>query len=203
MKKPDYWQESIDYLRKKDKKLAKIIDKNKNYSLNSDKNSLESLLRSIVSQQISLKAAASIWQRIINLVDTATAHNILKAGAEELKTCGLSAQKAQYFINIAKHFKKNQINDKLYYSNRSYAEISDELIQIKGIGPWTVEMFAMFFLQEPDIMPLKDLGIIRAINQLYSVDGKDLEMAKIIAISNQWRPYRTVACLFLWLVVDN
>jgi DNA-3-methyladenine glycosylase II len=81
--------------------------------------------------------------------------------------------------------------------------VCDELISIKGVGPWTAQMFGMFYLMEPDIFPFKDLGIIRAINQLYSSPDKDLEMREIIDISNQWQPYRTIASLFLWRSVDN
>ena len=203
MKKPDYWYESLDYLCQHDEKLATIIDTHNDYVFSADKSALESLLGSIVSQQISVKAAASIWQRIVDLVGEITASKVIAVGVENLRLCGLSGRKAQYFLNIAEHFHKNQIDDKSYWNNRDYSNIYDELIQIRGIGPWTIEMFAMFFLQEPDILPLKDLGIIRAINRLYSDGNNDLEMSEIIEISNQWQPYRTVVSLFLWRSVDN
>jgi DNA-3-methyladenine glycosylase II len=203
MKKPEYWQESIDYLCQKDKKLAIIIKKHNDCVLTVRNNALESLLGSIVAQQISVKAAASIWGRIINIVGEITTSNVLEAGFDKLRACGLSNQKAQYFVNIAEHFKINQINDATHWQHRDYAEVCDELISIKGVGPWTAQMFGMFYLMEPDIFPFKDLGIIRAINQLYSSPDKDLEMREIIDISNQWQPYRTIASLFLWRSVDN
>jgi len=197
------WQEAIQYLSKKDKKLAKLIKSKQTYSVEFSQNSLESLLYSINSQQISFKAANTIWQKIVKLITPITVENILSTRKQYLKNCGLSAQKIQYFINIAQHFKKNKINDKLYWQNRNYNEIYQELIQIKGIGSWTIQMFAIFFLQEPDIMPIKDFGIIKAMKILYVKDGEKLEISQIIDISNQWRPFRTVACLFLWLLIDN
>ena len=158
---------------------------------------------SIVAQQISVKAAASIWARIVGVVGEITTANVLSAGFNKLRACGLSNQKSQYFINIAEHFKANKINDASHWQNRDYAEIVEELTSIKGVGPWTAQMFGMFYLLEPDIFPLKDLGIIRAINRFYSSGGSDLKMNEIIEISNQWQPYRTVAALFLWRFIDN
>jgi DNA-3-methyladenine glycosylase II len=203
MKKPDYWQESLDYLCQKDHKMAEIINKYNNDVFSTEKSALESLLGSIVSQQISVKAAASIWKRIIDLVGKITTLNVLAVGADNLRSCGLSNQKAQYFINIAEHFHTHTINNEAYWDDRDYAEIYEELIQIKGVGPWTIEMFGMFYLKEKDIFPLKDIGIIRAINQLYSNSENTLEMSEIIEISNQWKPYRTIAALFLWCSIDN
>ena len=203
MKKPDYWHESLDYLCNKDEKLAKVIKNNNDYVLTARENALESLLGSIVAQQISVKAAASIWARIIDVVGEITTSNVLGAGFDKLRACGLSNQKAQYFINIAEHFKTNKIKDTSHWQNRDYGGIVTELTSIKGVGPWTAQMFGMFYLLEPDILPFKDLGIIRAINQLYSSSDKDLEMSEIIDISNQWQPYRTVAALFLWRFIDN
>jgi len=203
MKKPHYWQESIEYLCNKDEKLAKVINNNNDCVLTARENALESLLGSIVAQQISVKAAASIWQRIVDVVGEITTANVLKAGFDKLRACGLSNQKTQYFINIAEHFKTNKIDDASHWENRNYSVIVTELTSIKGVGPWTAQMFGMFYLLEPDIFPLKDLGIIRAINRLYSDRNTDLEMSEIIEISNQWLPYRTVAALFLWRFIDG
>jgi len=203
MKKPDYWQESLDYLCQKDKNMAKIINKHNNDVFSTEKNALESLLGSIVSQQISVKAAASIWGRIVDLVGKITTSNVIAAGVDKLRSCGLSNQKAQYFVNIAEHFKIKKINGTSHWQHRDYSEIVEELTSIKGVGPWTAQMFGMFYLQEKDIFPLKDIGIIRAINRLYSDGVNDLEMSEIIEISNHWKPYRTIASVFLWRSIDN
>ena len=203
MKKPEYWQESIDYLSNIDAKLGELINKYSQSTLTARGDALETLMRSIVGQQISVKAAASVWQKIIDLLDEIKPDNVLLVGFDNLKSCGLSKQKTQYIINIAEHFKSHNINNESYWNDREFSNIYDELITIKGIGPWTAEMFGMFYLLERDIFPLKDLGILKAINQLYCVDGVPLRIDQVVAISNRWKPYRTVACWYLWRSIDN
>jgi len=203
MKKPEYWQESIDYLSNIDAKLGELINKYSQSTLTTRGDALETLMRSIVGQQISVKAAASVWQKIIDLLDEIKPDNVLLVGFENLRSCGLSKQKTQYIINIAEHFKSHNINDESYWCDREFSNIYDELITIKGIGPWTAEMFGMFYLLERDIFPLKDLGILRAINQLYCVDEVPLRIDQVVAISDRWKPYRTVACWYLWRSIDN
>ena len=203
MKKPEYWQESIDYLSNIDAKLGELINKYSQSTLTTHGDALETLMRSIVGQQISVKAAASVWQKIIDLLDEIKPDNVLLAGFENLRFCGLSKQKTQYILNIAEHFKSHNINDESYWNDREFSNIYDELITIKGIGPWTAEMFGMFYLLERDIFPLKDLGILKAINQLYCVDGIPLQIDQVVAISDRWKPYRTVASWYLWRSIDN
>jgi len=203
MKTPNYWQESIDFLQNNDKKLAKIIKQYSKSVLIGNNNSLETLIRSVVGQQISVKAAASVWQKMNSLIGKLSADNILSVNKEKLKSCGLSHQKTQYILNIANHYKINQIDDELYWKDREFSNIYNELISIKGIGPWTAEMFGMFYLLERDIFPIKDLGIIKAINQIYCVDEEPLNIEQIITISGRWKPYRTVACWYLWRSIDN
>ena len=111
-------------------------------------------------------------------------------------------KKTQYIINICNHFISFSINSHSYWEDKSYKHIYDELITIKGVGPWTAEMFGMFYLLEKDIFPIKDIGIIRAMNNIYG-DGESLSLEKIIEISEQWRPYRSVACWFLWRSIDS
>ena len=203
MKKPEYWQESIDYLSNIDAILRELINKYSQSTLTTHGDALETLMRSIVGQQISVKAAASVWQKIIDLLDEIKPDNVLLAGFENLRSCGLSKQKTQYILNIAEHFKSHNINDESYWNDREFSNIYDELITIKGIGPWTAEMFGMFYLLERDIFPLKDLGILKAINQLYCVDGVPLKIDQVVAISDRWKPYRTVASWYLWRSIDN
>ena len=203
MKKPEYWQESIDYLSNIDAILRELINKYSQSTLTTHGDALETLMRSIVGQQISVKAAASVWHKIIDLLDEIKPDNVLLAGFENLRSCGLSKQKTQYILNIAEHFKSHNINNESYWNDREFSNIYDELITIKGIGPWTAEMFGMFYLLERDIFPLKDLGILKAINQLYCVDGIPLQIDQVVAISDRWKPYRTVASWYLWRSIDN
>jgi DNA-3-methyladenine glycosylase II len=203
MTNPNYWQESIEYLTKTDPQLAKILKQHSQYSITSRGEALETLLRSIVGQQISVKAAASVWKKLTNLIGGIKSENVLSASSENLKSCGLSKQKAQYITNIAEHFKANYIVSHSYWKGRTYLSIYDELITIKGIGPWTAEMFGMFYLLEKDIFPIKDVGIIRAMNRLYGNNKKVLDLDEIIKISDTWKPYRSVACWFLWRSIDS
>lgn len=202
MSLPAYWQQSKEFLTHADPKLAKLILEHQQYSISSRGEALETLLRSIVGQQISVQAAASVWGKLEKKIGKIKPENVILMSFEELKSCGLSKQKVQYIINICNHFLNFSIKDHLYWENRSFESIYDELITIKGVGPWTAEMFGMFYLLEKDIFPIKDIGIIRAMNQIYG-EGKPLGLEKIIAISETWRPYRSVACWFLWRSIDN
>lgn len=202
MSLPAYWQQSKEFLTHADPKLAKLILEHQQYSISSRGEALETLLRSIVGQQISVQAAASVWGKLEKKIGKIKPENVLLMSFEELKSCGLSKQKVQYIINICNHFINFSIKDHLYWENRSFESIYDELITIKGVGPWTAEMFGMFYLLEKDIFPIKDIGIIRAMNQIYG-EGKLLSLEKIIAISETWRPYRSVACWFLWRSIDS
>ena len=202
MSLPAYWQQSKEFLTHADPKLAKLILEHQQYSISSRGKALETLLRSIVGQQISVQAAASVWGKLEKKIGKMKPENVILMSFEELKSCGLSKQKVQYIINICNHFINFSIKDHLYWENRSFESIYDELITIKGVGPWTAEMFGMFYLLEKDIFPIKDIGIIRAMNQIYG-EGKPLSLEKIIAISETWRPYRSVACWFLWRSIDS
>jgi len=202
MKNPAYWQDSLQYLTSADKTLGDVISQHKGYSITSRGEAYETLLRAIVGQQISVKAAASVWNKIIDLIKIIEPNKILSISKEKLKLCGLSKQKTQYILNISEHFKINNIIDDTYWENRTYLSVYEELITIKGIGPWTAEMFGMFYLLEKDIFPLKDVGILRAMYQLYN-NGERIDIDKIVKISDTWKPYRSVACWFLWRSIDS
>ena len=203
MSNPYYWQESIDYLTKIDPQLSKIFKEYSEYGISSRGEALETLMRSIVGQQISIQAAASVWSKLAKLIGNINPDKVLSVSFEDLKSCGLSKQKTQYIINIAEHFKTKKITNHSYWNERSYQTIYDELITIKGIGPWTAEMFGMFYLLEKDIFPIKDIGIIRAMNQVYGNEGEALDLNEIIKIADKWKPYRSVACWFLWRSIDG
>ena len=202
MKNPDYWQDSLQYLTSADKTLGDVISQHKDYSITSRGEAYETLLRAIVGQQISVKAAASVWNKIIGLIKIIEPNKVLSTSKEKLKLCGLSKQKTQYILNISEHFKINNIIDDTYWEERTYLSVYEELITIKGIGPWTAEMFGMFYLLEKDIFPLKDVGILRAMYQLYN-NGERIDIDKIVKISDTWKPYRSVACWFLWRSIDS
>ena len=195
-----YWEQAIIELSKKDKKLKNIIIKNKNSVLITKSSSFITLNRAIIGQQISVKAAESIWEKILIAITPFTAENIIKyARQNPIKEVGISHQKSNYLLNIAHFFVENDIKES-YWNDKPYAEIYRELISIKGIGKWTVEMFAIFYLAHPDIFPINDLGLIRAIKLVY--EKETLTTDELIELSGTWKPWRTVATWYLWRSID-
>ena len=198
---PFYWEQAIIDLSKKDKKLAQIIQTHTDLKLTSSDNAFQTLIRSIVGQQISVRAADSVWNKITQGVGKICFKNFLKIPELQMKVFGLSRQKSKYIHNIAKHFQNKNIIDQSHWQNRSFEDITSELIQIKGVGVWTIQMFGIFYLLEPDILPLKDLGLIRSIQKIYN-EEKKLESVEIEKITRNWQPWRSVATIFLWRSVD-
>lgn len=164
-----------------------------------------SLLRSIISQQLSVKAAATIYGRFVDLFETKTPDPalLLAKSAEDLRAVGLSKQKAGYMHNIADFAQQNDLN-KVDWSTYTDEEIISFLTQIKGVGVWTVQMILMFTLQRPDVLPTADLGIQQAIQQLYELDEKGKALIKKMKeIAAPWSPYQTTASLYLWRWKDQ
>lgn len=187
-----------------DKKMANCIRAITLEKLEPTYDAYEGLLSSIVSQQLSVKAAATIYDRFLHLFPDQypSADVLLNKSIEELRTAGLSRQKAQYVTNVANHFKNNQLFDQDWRS-LSDQEIIDMLTQIKGVGRWTVEMILMFTLNRSDVLPLGDLGIQQAMMEIYGVKGDKKELAvQMQAIAEAWSPYRTLASRYLWAYKD-
>tara|TARA_Y100001960_G_C14432499_1_gene708532 strand:+ start:106 stop:714 length:609 start_codon:yes stop_codon:yes gene_type:complete len=188
---------------KKDSKMQNLIKEYGSPDFKSKDDYFHSLMRSIVFQQLSGRVANIIYQRLINLVpnNKIIPKDILLLNNEDMKKIGLSSQKIKYIKNLADYFDSNLFNSNKV-KKMSNEEISRELIQIKGIGQWTIDMFLMFTLNRPDVMPYLDLGIQKGIKILFNLDHlptKD-EMKNI---SIKWKPYRTVACWYIWKIVDD
>lgn len=190
----------------KDKRLKKVIA-----SVGIIKNSKEedlyfSLIRAIVSQQLSVKAASTIFARFLKLFKDEYPHpkEVLKLKAETLRSAGLSFQKAGYLKNIAQF----SLDETLEYSKLKSMkddELIDYLIQIKGVGRWTVEMLLMFSLGREDVFPKDDLGIQNGIKKLYNIEPlnkRDL-FTQMDVIAEKWKPYRTLASKYLWRYKDD
>ena len=164
----------------------------------------QSLLRSIVFQQLSGKAANTIYERFINLIPktvTLSPKEVLKLDKDEMRKTGLSFQKINYLRNLAYFFENNSFQKK-DVERMTDEEISNALTQIKGIGQWTVDMFLMFTLNRTDILPYTDLGIQKGFKKIFNMNNlpskKEMETHSKI-----WRPYRTIACWYLWRTVDE
>ena len=196
-------EEGIDFL-KRDKNMKILIDKfgSPNFTIGQDY--FQSLLRSIVFQQLSGKAAKTIYERLVNLIPKTTnlcPNEVLKLDKDEMSKAGLSFQKINYVRNLADYFENNSLQKK-DVEEMTDEEISKELIQIKGIGQWTVDMFLMFTLNRADILPYKDLGIQKGIMKILNM--KNLPSKKEMEnCSRKWRPYRTIACWYLWRIADE
>ena len=200
MKKPIFWEKAKKVLISKDKKLGKIITNYPKDFLFSKSDPFYTLARSIVGQQISVKAAQAVWNRYESKVKNVKPNRTLKMHFMTLKACGLSRQKISYLKSLAKAFINNEINPEKW-SNYSDEEIISELIKIKGIGRWTAEMFLIFNLCRPDIFPVDDLGLIKGICNCYNMEYP-ITKDHAIKISEKWKPYRSVATWYFWRSLD-
>lgn len=185
----------------KDPKLKKIIAEVGELKFNTDRGELYyALMRSIVGQQLSVKAATTIHGRFINLFPDASPHpdDVLALDTATLRSVGLSRQKANYIQNVARFFKENDLENK-DWSLLTEEEIIQYLTQIKGVGKWTVEMILMFALHRDDVMPTGDLGIQQGMAKLYGLTETKRALEKrMLEIAEPWRPYRTWACCYVW-----
>lgn len=191
-----------EHLRQ-DEKMATLVNNFDLPELNSDNDVYAALTRSIVSQQLSTKAAATIYGRFLNLFEDnyPDKNTLLQYSIEELRAVGLSRQKASYLQNVAQFFTNKATTDWNVMSNEA---IIENLTQIKGVGQWTVEMILMFTLHRLDVLPLGDLAIRNRIVQLYEVEATGRALKPALAkIAIAWQPYRSVACRYLWLWGDS
>ena len=192
--------EGIKHLSK-DKKLSSLINEFEKPVFYKSTNYYDDLCKSIIYQQLSGKVAKIIYHRFLNLFPNKVPNfkKTLDLKFEELKKIGLSKQKITYIDNLAKYFYNKKNTDFVKYSDES---LRKELIKIKGIGPWTIDMFLMFTMHRTDILPVGDLGIKKAFQILYKL--KELPSKELmIEMSAKWKPYRTIACCYLWYLVDD
>ena len=199
-KPPIFWEQGKNYLIKKDQKLGSLIKSYPNDFLFTKSDPFLTLARSIVGQQISVKAAQSVWDRLEIKIKKVTPQNIKKLHSNSLKSVGLSRQKVQYLKNLSDAFDNNKIKIKLW-SKMSDEDIIQDLIQIKGIGRWTAEMFLIFNLCREDIFPLDDIGMVRGLCKIYQLDYP-INRDQVVKIGNRWKPYRSVATWYLWRSLD-
>ncbi len=200
MKKPLFWEKAKKVLISKDKKLGRIIKSYPRDFLFSKSDPYYTLARSIVGQQISVKAAQAVWDRYENKIKKVTPHNTQKMHFMSLKSCGLSRQKISYLKSLSSSFISKEINPNKWKNNTD-EEIISELIKIKGIGRWTAEMYLIFNLCRPDIFPADDLGLIKGICNCYNIKYP-ISKESAIKLSKKWKPYRSVATWYFWRSLD-
>ena len=198
--KPKYWNKGKIYLSNKDKVLKKLIQTYRNEYLNLNSNYFHSLINSIIGQQISVSAADSMKTKFFKLKRNITPQTVSKLRATDLRKCGLSRQKILYIRNISKFFLQNKKFIK-NINKSSEEEIYNNLIEIKGVGSWTIHMFLMFSYGSSNIFPTGDLGFLKAISKLYKVQ-LPISERKLKLLYKKWSPYSSQATWYLWRSLD-
>ncbi len=198
--KPKYWNKGKIYLSNKDKVLKKLIQTYRNEYLNLNSNYFHSLINSIIGQQISVSAADSMKTKFFKLKRNITPQTVSKLRTTDLRKCGLSRQKILYIRNISKFFLQNKKFIK-NINKTSEEEIYNNLIEIKGVGNWTIHMFLMFSYGSSNIFPIGDLGFLKAISKLYKVQ-LPISERKLKLLYNKWSPYSSQATWYLWRSLD-
>lgn len=197
---PHYWEQAKAELMARDRIMKRLIPQFGGACLNGRGEPFQTLVRSILGQQISVKAAESIWQRFLLSCPKCTPAQIAMAGHAGLLECGLSKRKAEYLLDLAGHFSEKRVQvDK--WAEMGDEEVIADLTQIRGIGRWTAEMFLIFNLQRPNVLPLDDVGLIRGISRCY-FSGEPVSLSEVREVAANWEPWRTVATWYLWRSLD-
>ena len=197
---PDYWEEACKHLAKKDRVMKRLIPRFGDACLESRGDAFTTLARSIVGQQVSVKAAQSVWDRFAKLPRKMTPASVLKLKVDDMRGAGLSARKVEYLVDLAIHFDSGAVHVDAW-ENMSDEMIIAELVAIRGISRWTAEMFLIFHLMRPNVLPLDDPGLISGISQNYfSGDPVSRSDAREVAVA--WAPYCSVATWYIWRSLD-
>jgi DNA-3-methyladenine glycosylase II len=198
--KPEYWLRAKRALGRRDPVMAGIMRAHPRIFLARRGEPFLTLARAIVGQQISVKAAQSVWQRFAACVGEVSPENVLARDRKLLRACGLSDRKTEYIADLAQHFASGAIHVRRW-PEMSDEDIIGELVEVRGIGRWTAEMFLMFSLLRPDVFPLDDLGLQKGIRVAYFRNRK-VALSTMRRLGETWRPWRTVATWYLWRSLD-
>ena len=196
---PDYWEKGKKELKKIDKNIKKIIELYEFPSLTTRENMFYTLIRSIVGQQISVRAADTIWDKIVNEAKEIRPEIIYSMDENTMRDCGLSKRKVEYMKAVSEKWLNGY--DKINWHELSDEAITEKLVEIRGIGKWTAEMILIFTLMRPDIFPMGDIGAIRALEKIYN-KGQKMNKEQIEKIVKKWKPWRTIATWYLWRSID-
>ena len=197
---PEYWAAACAHLSKKDRVMKRIIPQFGDVCLVSRGDAFVTLARSIVGQQISVKAAQSVWNKFAALNKKITPAGVLKLKVDDMRAAGLSARKVEYLVDLALNFHGKNVSVKEWQHMDDEAIIA-ELIAIRGIGRWTAEMFLIFHLMRPNVLPLDDVGLINGISKNY-FSGEPVSRSDAREVAQAWQPYSTVATWYIWRSLD-
>ena len=198
---PQYWEQACHELMKQDRILKKLIPKYGSGFLVTRGDAFNTLARAIVGQQISVVAAQSVWNRVLLAAKKkVNPKNILALSAEELRAAGLSGRKVEYIRDLADHFHSGRLHAS-QWKDMDDESVIKELSDIRGIGRWTAEMVLIFNLVRPNILPLDDIGLIKAISLNY-FSGEPVSRHEAREVAANWAPWRTVATWYMWRSID-
>ena len=198
---PEYWEQACSELMKQDRILKKLIPKYGSGFLITRGDAFNTLARAIVGQQISVAAAQSVWNRVLVAAKKkVNPKNVLALSVEELRAAGLSGRKVEYIRDLADHFHSGRLHAS-QWKDMDDESVIKELSDIRGIGRWTAEMFLIFNLVRPNILPLDDVGLIRAISLNY-FSGEPVSRHEAREVAANWAPWRTVATWYMWRSID-
>ena len=197
---PEYWAAACAHLSKKDRVMKRLIPQFGDACLVSRGDAFVTLARSIVGQQISVKAAQSVWDRFALLPRKLTPANVLKLKVDDMRAAGLSARKVEYLVDLSLNFDSGNLQIKKW-SEMDDETIIAELVAIRGIGRWTAEMFLIFHLLRPNVLPLDDVGLINGISKNY-FSGESVSRSEAREVSAPWDPFRSVATWYIWRSLD-
>ena len=198
--RPPYWDDACKHLSRKDRVLKRLIAQSDGACLQTRGDAFTTLARSIVGQQISVKAAQTVWDRFALLPRKMVPANVLKLKVDDMRAAGLSARKVEYLVDLSLHFSNGSIQVDAWESMAD-EDIIAELVSIRGIGRWTAEMFLIFHLMRPNVLPLDDVGLINGISHNY-FSGESVSRSDAREVALAWAPYRTVATWYIWRSLD-
>jgi DNA-3-methyladenine glycosylase II len=201
---PDYWDEACKHLAKRDRVMRKLIPMFGEARLQSRRDPFTTLARSIVGQQVSVQSAQAVWDRFVAL-GGADSRRVRPAAVtaldvEDMRQAGLSARKVEYLRDLAEHFQDQSLHV-AQWQRMDDESIIEELVAIRGIGRWTAEMFLIFHLMRPNVLPLDDLGLVKGISLNY-FSGEPVSRAEAREVGEAWAPYRSVATWYIWRSLD-
>lgn len=201
---PEYWDEACRHLVKRDRVMRKLIPQFGEGRLQSRGDAFTTLARSIVGQQSSVAAAQAAWERVAALLDGGSQRiqpaAVLAIESTQMRDAGLSARKVDYLVDLAQHFEAGSVHVRQWQQMDDEA-IVDELVAIRGIGRWTAEMFLIFHLMRPNVLPLDDPGLIKGISHNY-FSGEPVSRAEAREVGDAWAPFRSVATWYIWRSLD-
>ena len=193
---PLYWDDAKVELMRRDRIMRKLIPQFGDLQLMGRGEPFTTLARSIVGQQISVKAAQAVWDRFARLPSDMTPDGVLKLRVDDMRAAGLSARKVEYLVDLSIHFNSGAVHIDAW-QDMTDEMIVEELVAIRGIGRWTAEMFLIFNLLRPNILPLDDVGLLRGISVNY-FSGEPVSRSDAREVAANWEPFRTVATWYLW-----